>query len=309
MAGYRDSLDGKTKDFSQQPDYVKASRAYSKDYGPIEDYRDGYKQGFEGGYDAGFEKKSFDSEIPAGLEIRNGTDEPAPSAVPPTKTELPVSQPSSQPISAEATPTSATTPPEQTATVTTSQPVAIATTDGTITIPKDTELILELQNELSTNKNQPGDKFTAKVISPLEFTGAMVEGRVNKVTKPGRIKRRSEISMSFDRIIIAENRWGNFSGTLTEVMPVKGDNVRSVDNEGAAVGKSSLKSDVATVGVATGTGATIGAIAGGPVGAAVGTGVGAAFGVGAVVIDRGKDIKLNVNQQLRVKSAYETQIR
>ena len=41
----------------------------------------------------------------------------------------------------------------------------------------------------------------------------------------------------------------------------------------------------------------------------VGAGVGAAFGVGAVVIERGKDIRLNVNQQLRVKSAYETQIR
>jgi len=37
--------------------------------------------------------------------------------------------------------------------------------------------------------------------------------------------------------------------------------------------------------------------------------VGAAFGVGAVVIDRGKHVRLNRNQQLRVKAAYETQIR
>ena len=50
----------------------------------------------------------------------------------------------------------------------------------------------------------------------------------------------------------------------------------------------------------------IGAIAGGPVGAAVGAGVGAAFGVGAVVIERGKHIRLNKNQQLRIKTAYET---
>jgi hypothetical protein len=115
--------------------------------------------------------------------------------------------------------------------------------------------------------------------------------------------------MSFDRIVISENRWGNFSGNLTEVLPVKGDNIRRVDNEGTAIGKSSLKSDIVKVGASTGTGATIGAITGGPVGAAVGTGIGAAFGVGAVVIERGKDIKLNVNQQLRVRSAYETQIR
>jgi hypothetical protein len=53
----------------------------------------------------------------------------------------------------------------------------------------------------------------------------------------------------------------------------------------------------------------IGAIAGGPVGAAVGASVGAAFGVGAVVIERGKNIHLNQNQQLRIKTSYETQIR
>jgi hypothetical protein len=63
------------------------------------------------------------------------------------------------------------------------------------------------------------------------------------------------------------------------------------------------------VGAATGSGAAIGGITAGPVGAAVGAGIGAAFGVGAVVIERGKNIKLNVNQQLRVKSAFDTQIR
>jgi hypothetical protein len=295
MAGYRDSIDAKSKDLSRQPDYADASRAYSKDYGPIEDYRDGYKQGFETGYDAGYEKRTFDSEIPAGLTIRNGTTDPTPEIKAP-----------SAPATSETAPATTT---DQTTAVTTAQPAIVANSEGSITIPKDTELILELQDELSTGKSKPGDKFTAKVVSPLELNGATIEGRVDKVTRPGRIKRRSEISMSFDRIVISENRWGNFSGNLTEVLPVKGDNIRRVDNEGTAIGKSSLKSDIVKVGASTGTGATIGAITGGPVGAAVGTGIGAAFGVGAVVIERGKDIKLNVNQQLRVRSAYETQIR
>ena len=196
-----------------------------------------------------------------------------------------------------------------TTTAVTTQAVTVNTGNGTIVIAKDTELILELQNELSTKKSKPGDKFTAKVISPRELSDAMIEGRINKITRPGHISRRSELSMSFDRIVLNENQWGNFAGTLTEVLPVKGDNVHRVDDEGTAVGKSTLKPDVMKVGVATGTGATVGAITGGPVGAAVGAGVGAAFGVGAVVIDRGKDIRLNVNQQLRVKSAYDTHIR
>ena len=295
MAGYRDSIDNQSKDFSRHPDYGTANRAYNKDYGPIEDYRDGYKQGFETGYNAGFDKLTFDSTAPTGLTTRNGTTA---DQTPPAANTPPV--PAAEPPA---------TTSEQTTAITTTQPVTIRTADGIIVIAKDTELILELQNELSTNRSTAGDKFTAKVVSPTELSGAIIEGRVNKIQKPGRIKRRSELAMSFDRIVISENRWGNFSGTLTEVMPVKGDNVRRVDNEGSAVGKSSIKSDSIKVGTATGTGATIGAVAGGPVGAAVGAGVGAAFGVGAVVIERGKDIRLNVNQQLRVKSAYDTQIR
>lgn len=181
--------------------------------------------------------------------------------------------------------------------------------DAMIIIPRDTELILELQEPLDTERNREGDKFTAKVLAPHEIVGAMIEGRIDKIQKPGRIKKRSAMLLSFDRIIISERRWSNFDAIMTEVLPAKGDNVKRVDVEGTAIGNSTLKPDAAKVGVATGAGAGIGAIAGGPVGAAVGAGVGAAFGVGAVIIERGKHINLRTSQQLRVKTSYETQIR
>ena len=319
MAGYRDLLDSQTKDLSRHPDYGNANRAYAKDYGPIEEYRDGYKQGFEAGYDSGFEKRSFDSTAPPTLARRDESTPPQPIPTTTTGTTAPAvtDQPTAaKPPQADTTVPAVTdqntTPPattvNETAAVTT-QSVTIQTDTGSITIAKGTELILELQNPVSTDKNREGDRFTAKVVSPIELSGAMIEGRVNKIQKPGRIKKRSQLAMSFDRIIINENRWGNFSAVLTEVLPVKGDNIRRVDDEGTAVGKSTVKPDAIKVGAATGSGAAIGAVTGGPVGAAVGAGVGAAFGVGAVVIERGKDIRLNVNQQLRVKSAYDTQIR
>lgn len=282
MAGYRDAVDKSAKDPTIHADYASASRAYNTDYGTLEDYQDGYKQGFEKGYDSGYEKRTFDSAIPGDL-VKRGI------AV--TQTTTPVSE----------------TPPAV------ETPAAVQPTftgdDSIILIPKDTEFILELQDELSTDKSKEGDRFTAKVVSPAEISGAIIEGRISKVQRPGRIKRRSELAMSFDRLVLSETRWSNFSASLTEVLPVKGDNVKRVDNEGTAVGNSSLKGDVVKVGAATGSGAAIGAVAGGPVGAAVGAGVGAAFGVGAVVIDRGKDIHLIRNQQLRIKSSYETQVR
>jgi hypothetical protein len=325
MAGYRDILDNKTKDFASHPDYNAADRAYNKSYGPKEDYRDGYQQGFESGYAAGFDKKDFDSTVPTQIMLRGTPSATGSASTPAAATENNPAQPapvgapvvSSAQTETPATPAATTTeqpaasspPADQNAAPATTEKVAYRSDDAVVAIAKDTELILELQDVLSTDKSKPGDKFTAKVVSPSELSGAIVEGRIDKIERPGRVKKRAELALSFDRIVLDENRWSNFSGILTEVLPVKGDNVYRVDNEGTAVGKSSVKPDTMKVGAATGTGATVGAVAGGPVGAAVGAGVGAAFGVGAVVIERGKDIHLNVNQQLRVKSAYDTRIR
>lgn len=335
MAGYRDVIDKSTKDFSHHQEYVEGSRAYNKDYGTIEDYRDGYQQGFESGYSTGFDKKTFDSVVPSTLAKRGPIAIPA--AAPATETTATASQP--EPAQAAPAP-AATSAPEKTepaveavpapepsadttaatkesssvptlTTATTIQKISIPRDDNqpVIIIPRDTELILELQDALDTQKSKEGDKFTAKVLAPQEIVGAIVEGRIEKIQKPGHIKRRSAMLLSFDKIIISENRWSNFDAIMTEVLPVKDDNVKRVDGEGTAIGKSTVKPDVIKIGAATGTGTVVGAIAGGPVGAAVGAGVGAAFGVGAVIIERGKHINLRTSQQLRVKTSYETQIR
>ena len=307
MAGYRDSIDGNTRSYARHSEYGTANRAFNKDYGTLEDYKDGYQQGFESGYDTGFEKRSFESTVPSNLHKRGGV---AVNTVPETTAE-PVSEPAALPAKDTAaasaeTPAAAETPAQPDVYDKVSfKPVS----DAVIIIPRDTELIVELFEELSTERNKVGDKFTAKVVSPLEIAGAVIEGRVEKIEKPGRIKRRSGLALSFDRIVLSEQRWSNYNAILMEVLPVKGDNVKRVDPEGTAVGKSSLKGDMVKVGGATGAGAGIGAVAGGPVGAGIGAGVGAAFGVGAVVIERGKHVNLARSQQLRIRTSYETQIR
>lgn len=305
MAGYRDTIDSLAKSVSRHSEYTKADRAYNKDYGTIDEYRDGYQQGFESGYSTGFEKRSFESTMPTDLKKRGATTVGTQITNNVAENTTKENQTFTGTTNADLT-TSVTTQTAQTATSpATYQPP----TDAVIIIPRDTELMLEMQTDISTERSREGDKFTATIVSPAEIAGATVEGRISKVTKPGRLKRRSELSLSFDRIVLTDNRWSNFSAIMTEVMPVKGDNVKRVDAEGTAIGKSSFKDDGIKVGAATGTGLVIGAVAGGPVGAAVGAGIGAAFGVGAVVIQRGKHVSINRNQQLRIKTSYESQIR
>lgn len=328
MAGYRDSIDNLAKQAAKHKEYVNADRAFSKEYGTIDDYRDGYRQGFETGYDTGFEKRSFDSAVPSSLARKGVTEitETTEATAPPPAAAATESQPT-EPIVTEpvrqAEPTQVAENPPVAATETqlaNVDPSAVGgaiirqasftnTDDPIIIIPRDTELIIELQEDIGTASNRDGDRFTAKIVGPVEIAGATIEGRISRIQKPGRIKRRSQMELTFDRIVLTEQRWSNFGAVLTEVMPIKGDNVKLVDNEGTAIGKSSYKADAVKIGAATGTGLGIGALTGGPVGAAVGAGVGAAFGVGAVVIERGKHIRLNRNQQLKIKAAYETKIR
>ena len=329
MSGYRDSIDNQARSYERHSEYTKADRAYNKEYGTLDDYRDGYRQGFETGYNTGFEKRSFDATVPTDLSKRGLI-----ISKPPTDTVAvtnPVSNNTNnetvnttptenatvnQPV-ADNTSYSTTNPVDTNATtpVTENRTETIAVTtpvydSQSIVIPTDTELIVELLDDINTDQSREGDKFTAKVISPYELSGAVIEGRVSKIQKPGRIKRRAQVLLSFDRIVMQQqNRWSNFNAILTEVLPTKGDNVKRVDTEGTAVGDGSLREDGIKVGAATGTGTVIGAVTGGPVGAAVGAAVGAGFGVGAVVMERGKHIKLNRNQQLRIKTVYETNIR
>lgn len=343
MSGYRDSIENATKSYEKHDEYKRADRAFNQDYGVIEDYRDGYQQGFESGYNTGFDKRSFDATVPVNLNIRHAVAAKPIVETPIVKAPIeeksiettavtPIQPDTSnavvQPVEVYATPKAETPATNQTVTAISENTTNAVTSDNaqesspkpeyvkytanrsdTVIIPVETELIVELLTDVNTERNREGDKFQARIISPNEIGGAIIEGRIGKIQKPGRIKRRAEVSLSFDRIVLNENRWSNFNAIVTEVLPVKGDNVKRIDTEGTIEGRSSVKDDSIKVGATTGTGLVIGAVAGGPVGAAVGAGVGAAFGVGGVVIERGKHIRLNKNQQLRIKTAYETQIR
>ncbi len=270
MAGYRDVADAIEKNPTKHPEYDRADRAFSVNYGSIEDYKDGYRQGFESGYSAGYDKQPFNPTVPETLARRGAGPNPI------------------------ATPSQADGPGD-----------AKVSEQEVVIIPKDSMLILEMIDEVSTESSKVGDKFRAKVVSPIGLTGMTVEGRVTKVSKAGRVRRRAEMVLAFDRIIVSESRWGNMSAILTEVLPVKGDNVSKVDREGTVEGKVLTKGDAAKLAVVVGTGAIVGNIVSGPAGAAVG----AVVGAGAAAATKGRDIRLNRLQQLRIRTSIETKIR
>jgi len=142
-------------------------------------------------------------------------------------------------------------------------------------------LLVELENPLSTDVSQRGDRFQARVVEPTQYAGALIEGRVTRVQRAGKVKGTAELQLSFEQIRMPDNRSANLHAEIVEVLPAGGSTgVGDVDREGGVKGKDTTKDDITKVGAATGIGAIIGAIAGGGKGAAIGAGAGGAAGTG-----------------------------
>lgn len=289
-AGFKDLNDRSPRNFQGKAEYQEANRSYNQAWGTLEDYRDGYQQGFEAGYVNGYDGQPFDSSIPTGL-ARRGADQQSEAQ-------------QSEPVQPQSN-------PDDDAIVNrsgNSNPNPSSTTSGPLVIPRETFLIVEMESNLSTNASQRGDRFQARVIEPAEFQGAMIQGRVTRVKRPGRVKGVAELQLSFDEIRMPDNRSGNVSAEVVEVVPSGREGEGEVDSEGGVRGRDSTKDDVSKVGAATGIGAIIGAIAGGGKGAAIGAAIGGGLGTGGVLSSRGKDIRLDRGQQLKLRTSNDARI-
>lgn len=275
QAGINDSTSRNAREFRTRVEYQRADRAYASAHGTLEDYRDGYQQGFEAGYNNGYDRRPFDSTIPADLKRRAKDDD-----------------------STVAYPTDA------------NKPIGNASGPGaTLMIARDTIMRVELLSSLATDASQSGDHFQVRVIEPKEFEGATIEGQVTRVQRPGRAKGTAELQLSFDEIRLSDGRVAKMSAQVIEVLQTgAGEGVGKVDREGGVKGESSTKGDIQKVGAATGIGAIIGAIAGGGVGAAVGATIGAGVGTAGVLRQRGKEIRLYQGQHLRLRTAADAAI-
>ena len=281
-AGYSDVSNNAPRNYQNKEDYQKADRSYNDVWGPIEDYRDGYQQGFEAGYTAGFDRQQFNSSLPSGLRRRGANSNSGPSnggAAPPDVNP----QPNNDPVDVNAS----TSP------------------NSSIAIPRNTILALELLTPVSTDASQRGDRLQAKVFEPAQYAGYIVEGRVAQVKRAGKVKGTAELQLAFDQIRSPDNRTAPLHAELVEISPI-GSSDPQIDSEGGVKGQDSTKDDVTKVGAASGIGAIIGAIAGGGKGAAIGAIIGGGAGTAGVMTQRGKDIRLEHGQHIKIRTSTDT---
>ncbi len=172
----------------------------------------------------------------------------------------------------------------------TANSAAPAPKTGQVAVPMGTRLPLLLRNGINTRTAKAGDSVYFETAYPIAVNnkiaiplGTFVRGQILEAKRPGRIKGRGEFRIALEQMTYPNGYTIELRATPSSV---DRDGQEGVDREGKIKGPSSKGRDTATVLVASGGGAYIGALAGGIVNDAPGPGAligGGAAGIGALI--------------------------
>jgi hypothetical protein len=146
-----------------------------------------------------------------------------------------------------------------------------------LTLRPGTFVTVRVNQTLSSDRNQPGDAFSATLVRPIIVDGVVVAqrgqtlgGRVSEAQKAGRVEGTSRLGIQLTDLTLVDG----------QLVPIQSQFI-------SRTGSTSVGRDAGAVAETTGLGAAIGAAAGWGTGAAIGAGAGAAAGVIGVLLTRG----------------------
>ena len=180
----------------------------------------------------------------------------------------------------------------------------MAAAQGSSPIPTGTALMVKLETTLATFSNRPGDPFRGSLIQPVMLNGktvipagAIVEGRVTKVSEPRRWSGKPTIGILPEALILPTGERLFLDATLVDTNAGAGTDV---NREGQFKGSGHDRRDQLETGGGTAGGMLIGGLIGGPPGILIGGIVGAGS-TGAHWLSKHRSATLMAGTQLTLE--------
>jgi hypothetical protein len=181
-------------------------------------------------------------------------------------------------------------------------------------LPTGTAVKMKLETTLATFSSKAGDPFSARVTEPLVMDGktvipigTTVEGRVTKSSEPRRIAGRPTIAIFPQNLILPNGDRFTLNASLVDTNAGHGTDVNT---EGQFKGAGHDGRDMTEIGLGTGGGALIGALAGGGKGFLIGGLVGATVTVThwlskhrSAMLPAGTELVMELNRPMTMTTA------
>ena len=178
-----------------------------------------------------------------------------------------------------------------------------------VQVPEGTKVLLALRSPINTKTAKPGDGVYLSSSFPVVANGHVVipagvyvQGVIDQVTRPGRVKGRAAVRMHFTSMIFPNGSVVSIPGVVDSV---PGSDGARVQDEGAIQQSSNKGKDAGTVAGGAISGATIGTVAGAisghPIaGAGYGALAGGAAGLLYTLFTRGDEVVLSTGQTVEM---------
>src|SRR5271155_3680907 len=191
---------------------------------------------------------------------------------------------------------------------------AAATAQTSSPIPAGTALMVKLDTTLATFSNKAGDPFQGRLSEPVLLNGktvipagAVVEGRITRVSEPRRISGKPTIGIMPEALILPTGERFFLDATLVDTNAGRNTDV---NQEGEFKGSGHDRRDQLETGGGTAGGMLIGGLIGGPPGILIGGVVGAgSTGVHwlskhrSATLMAGTELTLELNRPLAMTTA------
>lgn len=231
--------------------------------------------------------------------------EPAPPATEPAPAAAAPAPAASAPATAQAAPNpaAAASPAAPTAPAPATAAAAAPAPGKMVEVPAGTKVLLTLRSGVNTKTAQPGDgvylSSTFPVVSGGHVvipSGVYVQGVIDNVVRPGRVKGRAQVTMHFTTMIFPNGSVVSIPGAVDSLPGSDGAKVKK-NGEGTIEQPGTKGKDIGTIAKTTASGAGLGGIIGAASdhpGAGIGYGAaaGALGGILYTLFTRGNDVVL-----------------
>ncbi len=187
---------------------------------------------------------------------------------------------------------------------------------GTLTVPAETQVTIQMLSGIHTKINQANDLVTARLLQPVYVkgrvalpSGSILDGRITMIRNSGHIHRPAELGLRFDTIVLPDGQAAPIAGVLAAMGESRKLDFH-VDAEGHLTGGRALSWKTLISGVGLGSFGAIKAVASGATALSLSPALAGASAIGYEILwPKGHEVNLPPETRCLIRLDYPLTVR